>query len=120
VASGQITIYDDPTIPGFRGSYNIDDEGTLPEKTLLVEAGILKEFLQDKLSARLMGQKANGHGRREDFTNWPLPRMSNTYIAPGKYSAEEINSVRSKKAFMSAVYPAVRWKTPENLLFRSP
>jgi len=89
VASGQITIYDDPTIPGFRGSYNIDDEGTLPEKTLLVEAGILKEFLQDKLSARLMGQKANGHGRREDFTNWPLPRMSNTYIAPGAYQLKK-------------------------------
>lgn len=101
VASRQITIYDDPTIPGFRGSYNIDDEGTLPEKTLLVEAGMLKEFLQDKLSARLMGQRANGHGRREDFTNWPLPRMSNTYIAPGAYPAEEIIQSVKKGFYVS-------------------
>ncbi|MDD8019729.1 MAG: TldD/PmbA family protein [Acidobacteriota bacterium] len=90
VASGQITIYDDPTIPGFRGSYNIDDEGTPAEKTLLVEKGSIRDFLYDKLSARLMEKKANGHGRREDFTNWPLPRMSNTYIARGEYSPGEI------------------------------
>lgn len=90
VASEQVTIYDDPTIPGFRGSYNIDDEGTRPERTLLIDRGLIKEFLQDKLSARLMGKKANGHGRREDFSHWPLPRMSNTYLAPGEYSPEEI------------------------------
>jgi TldD protein len=90
VASGQISIYDDPTIPGFCGSYNIDDEGTRPEKTLLVDKGIIIEFLQDRLSAKSMGKKSNGHGRREDFTHWPLPRMSNTYLAPGEYSPEEI------------------------------
>lgn len=90
VASEQVTIYDDPTIPGFRGSYNIDDEGTRPEKTLVIDRGVIKEFLQDKLSARLMGKKANGHGRRQDYSHWPLPRMSNTYLAPGEYAPEEI------------------------------
>lgn len=95
VGSEQITIYDDPTIPGFRGSYNVDDEGTLPEKTLLIEKGKVKSFLQDRLSARLMKKPVNGHGRRQDFTNWPVPRMSNTYIDRGEYSAEEIiRSVR--------------------------
>ncbi|MBC7361047.1 MAG: TldD/PmbA family protein [Candidatus Aminicenantes bacterium] len=95
VGSEQITIYDDPTIPGFRGSYNVDDEGTLPEKTLLIEKGKVKGFLQDRLSARLMKKPVNGHGRRQDFTNWPIPRMSNTYIDRGEYSAEEIiRSVR--------------------------
>lgn len=95
VGSEQLTIYDDPTIPGFRGSYNIDDEGYHPQKTLLVEKGVVQGFLQDRLSARLMKQQLNGHGRRQDFSNWPLPRMGNTYIDRGEYSTEEIiRSVR--------------------------
>lgn len=95
VGSEQLTIYDDPTIPGFRGSYNIDDEGYRPQKTLLVEKGVVRGFLQDSLSARLMKQQLNGHGWRQDFSNWPLPRMGNTYIDRGEYSPEEIiRSVR--------------------------
>ncbi|MGB9907797.1 MAG: TldD/PmbA family protein [Candidatus Saccharicenans sp.] len=98
VGSEQLNIYDDPTIPGFRGSYNIDDEGHRPQKTLLVEKGVVRSFLQDGLSARLMKQQPTGHGRRQDFSNWPLPRMGNTYIDRGEYSAEEI--LRSvKKGF---------------------
>lgn len=90
IGAETITIYDDPTIPFFRGSYNIDDEGTIPEKTCLVYQGILTDLLQDKLSARMLGKKTNGHGRRQDHTCIPIPRMSNTFIDKGEFSAEEI------------------------------
>ncbi|RFT15365.1 MAG: TldD protein, part of TldE/TldD proteolytic complex [Candidatus Saccharicenans subterraneus] len=95
VGSEQLNIYDDPTRPGFRGSYNFDDEGSRPHKTLLVEKGVVRGFLQDLLSARLMKKEPTGHGRREDFSCWPLPRMANTYIDRGDYDPEEIiRSVR--------------------------
>lgn len=90
VGTEQVNIYDDPTIPHFRGSYNIDDEGTIPRKTLLIEKGVVREFLQDRLSAGLMNLSLTGHGRRQDFTSFPLPRMSNTYIDRGEYDPEEI------------------------------
>lgn len=90
IGADRVTIYDDPTIPFFRGSYNIDDEGTIPEKTCLISQGILTDLLQDKLSARMMGKQSNGHGRRQDHTCIPIPRMSNTFIDKGEFSAEEI------------------------------
>jgi len=90
VGSSQINIYDNPTIPHFRGSYNIDDEGTIPKKTLLIKKGIVKGFLQDRLSAKLMKMPLTGHGRRQDYTCIPIPRMSNTYIDKGEYSPEKI------------------------------
>jgi TldD protein len=103
VGSEQIYIYDDPTIPFFRGSYNIDDEGTLPEKTPLIEGGKLVGLLQDRLSARLMNKPLTGHGRRQDYTCMPIPRMSNTYIDKGEYDPEEI--IRSvKKGFYADRY----------------
>jgi TldD protein len=95
VASSLLTIYDDPTIPHSRGSYNIDDEGTIPQKTVLINKGKMSGMLQDRLSAKLMRSSPTGHGRREDFTCIPLPRMSNTYIEKGDYDPEEIiKSVR--------------------------
>jgi len=91
VGSELVTIYDDPTIPSFRGSYNVDDEGTPPRKTLLVEKGVVRGLLQDRLSSRLMGGAAlTGHGRRQDYSHWPLPRMANTYIAAGDDAPEDI------------------------------
>jgi TldD protein len=90
VGSSQVTIYDDPTIPNFRGSYNIDDEGTIPKKTLLIERGKIAGLLQDRLSAKLMRRPLTGHGRRQDYSCIPVPRMSNTYIDRGKYSPDEI------------------------------
>jgi len=90
VGSEQIFIYDDPTIPFFRGSYNIDDEGTIPKKTSLIERGKLVGLLHDRLSARLMNKPLTGHGRRQDYTCIPIPRMSNTHIAEGEYDPEEI------------------------------
>jgi len=90
VGSSQVTIYDDPTIPNFRGSYNIDDEGTIPKKTLLIERGKMAGLLQDRLSAKLMRRPLTGHGRRQDYSCIPIPRMSNTYIDRGRYSPDEI------------------------------
>ena len=85
-----LTIYDDPTLPSFRGSYNVDDEGTIPQKTPLIVKGELVGLLQDRLSSRLMGLPLTGHGRRQDYTCIPLPRMSNTYIDKGEHDPEEI------------------------------
>lgn len=90
VGSSQVTIYDDPTIPYFRGSYNIDDEGTIPKKTLLIERGKIAGLLQDRLSAKLMRRPLTGHGRRQNYSCIPVPRMSNTYIDRGRYSPDEI------------------------------
>ncbi|MFQ6070517.1 MAG: TldD/PmbA family protein [Candidatus Aminicenantales bacterium] len=90
VAGSQVNIIDDPTIPGFRGSYNIDDEGTLPRKTLLIEKGTVKNFLQDRLSSKIMRMPLTGHGRRQDYTCIPMPRMANTFIERGEYAPEEI------------------------------
>jgi TldD protein len=90
VGSSLLTIYDDPTRPSFRGSYSIDDEGTPPVKTLLIDRGVVHSFLQDRLSARLMGRELTGHGRRQDYTCIPIPRMSNTYVDRGQEDPEDI------------------------------
>ncbi len=103
VADSQVSIYDDPTIPHSRGSYNIDDEGTIPNKTLLINQGKLAGLLQDRLSAKLMKKSLTGHGRRQDYTCIPIPRMSNTYVDKGEYSPEEI--IKSvKKGFYAHKY----------------
>jgi TldD protein len=95
VGSGLVTIIDDPTIPGYRGSYNIDDEGTVPRPALLIEKGKAVGLLQDFLTARFFKAAPTGHGRREDYSFWPLPRMSNIYIAAGPHDPGEIiGSVR--------------------------
>jgi len=103
VANPQVNIYDDPTIPHFRGSYNIDDEGTIPQKTVLIEKGVVKGLLQDRLSAKLMNMPLTGHGRRQGYAHIPIPRMSNTYIKQGEYDPEEI--IKSvKKGFYAEKY----------------
>jgi TldD protein len=90
VASTQCTVVDDGTLPQRRGSLNVDDEGTPTEKTVLIENGILRGYMQDKLNAHLMGMRSTGNGRRESYAHLPMPRMTNTYMLPGKYSPEEI------------------------------
>lgn len=90
VAASGCTVVDDGTLIGRRGSLNIDDEGTPTQCTTLIENGILKGYMQDKLNARLMGTKSTGNGRRESFSSLPLPRMTNTYMLPGTYPHEEI------------------------------
>jgi len=95
VASDLCTIVDDGTLPSRRGSLSIDDEGTPTEKTVLIENGILRGYMQDKLNARLMGAKLTGNGRRESYAHVPMPRMTNTYMMPGEHHPAEI--IRSVK-----------------------
>jgi TldD protein len=90
VASALCTVVDDGTLPGRRGSLTIDDEGTPSSCTTLIEGGVLKGYLQDKLNARLMGTHSTGNGRRESFAHLPMPRMTNTYMRPGPHEPEEI------------------------------
>ena len=90
VASPLITVVDDPTLPQKRGSYAFDDEGIPSQRTLLVEEGILKRYLYDRLTALKEGVESTGNGRRESYQHKPIPRMSNTLIAPGKTKPEEI------------------------------
>ncbi|MGJ0483391.1 MAG: metalloprotease TldD [Methylomicrobium sp.] len=90
VASDLCTVVDDGALPGRRGSLNIDDEGTPTEQTILIEKGILKGYMQDKMNARLMGVKPTGNGRRESYAHAPMPRMTNTYMLPGPHNPEEI------------------------------
>ncbi len=90
VASGQCTIVDDGTIANRRGSLAVDDEGTPTEYTVLVENGVLRGYMQDKLNARLMGVAPTGNGRRESFAHVPMPRMTNTYMLAGDHDADEI------------------------------
>ncbi|MEI2789418.1 MAG: metalloprotease TldD [Steroidobacteraceae bacterium] len=90
VAARGITIVDDGTLAARRGSLNVDDEGTPTQCTTLIEDGCLRGYLQDKLNARLMGMKPTGNGRRESFAALTLPRMTNTYMLPGRHAPEEI------------------------------
>ena len=84
------TIVDDGTIPGRRGSLTIDDEGVPSQNTMLIEKGILKNYMQDRHNARLMGMQPTGNGRRESYAHLPLPRMTNTYMLPGESDPQEI------------------------------
>mgnify|MGYP001413252849 FL=1 len=90
VASDQITVVDDGTILNRRGSLTIDDEGTPSQNTVLIENGVLKNFMQDRLNARLMNQNPTGNGRRQSYAHIPMPRMTNTYMLKGKYEHEEL------------------------------
>ncbi|RMG32802.1 MAG: metalloprotease TldD [Gammaproteobacteria bacterium] len=90
VASPLCTVVDDGSLPERRGSLNIDDEGTPTGETVLIENGILKGYLQDKMNARLMGMAPTGNGRRESYAHLPMPRMTNTYMRPGEHDPQEI------------------------------
>ena len=83
VAAPGVTVVDDGTIAGRRGSINIDDEGTPPARNVLIEDGILTGYMQDRQNARLMGVAPTGNGRRESFANVPMPRMTNTFMPGG-------------------------------------
>ncbi|MFH1379864.1 MAG: TldD/PmbA family protein [bacterium] len=100
VASPLITVVDDPTIPDRRGSYRYDDEGNPAQKTVLIEKGFLKTFLYDVHSARKENIQSNGHGRRQSYRSRPIPRMSNTYIAPGTDDPAEIIGSLSEGLFV--------------------
>ena len=101
VASSKVTVVDNGTIAGRRGSLNVDDEGSPTQETVLIENGVLKGYLSDKLSARLMGIGNTGSGRRESYQAIPMPRMTNTYMLAGDDAPEDI--LRSVKRGLYAV-----------------
>ncbi|MEY2594452.1 MAG: metalloprotease TldD, partial [Pseudomonadota bacterium] len=95
VAAKGVTVLDDGTIPDRRGSLNVDDEGQASQRTVLIEDGILRGYIQDSMNARLMKVRPTGNGRRESYAHVPMPRMTNTYMLAGDKAPEEI--VRSIK-----------------------
>jgi TldD protein len=101
VAAPECTVVDDGTLARRRGSLNIDDEGTPTQCTTLIENGVLRGYMQDRLNARLMGVAPTGNGRRESFAHVTLPRMTNTYMRPGPHAPEEI--IRSVERGIYAV-----------------
>lgn len=101
VASKHCTVIDDGTIKDRRGSLNIDDEGTKGQRNVLIENGILKGYMQDKLNARLMGVAPTGNGRRESYAHLPLPRMTNTFMLNGDCEHEELISSVKKGIYAS-------------------
>ena len=101
VASPGVTIVDDGTLPGRRGSLNVDDEGEPTQCTTLIEDGVLVGYMQDSLNARLMGMTPTGNGRRESFAHLVMPRMTNTYMLAGTHEPEEM--IRSVKRGLYAV-----------------
>jgi TldD protein len=90
VAAPGVTVFDDGTIPGRRGSLTIDDEGTPTERTVLIEDGVLVGYMQDRQSARLMGMSSTGNARRQSFAHMPMPRMTNTGMLGGKDKREDM------------------------------
>jgi TldD protein len=90
VASSLVTVIDDATLPHRRGSYRFDDEGTPSQRTVLVDRGILSGYMYDKFTAARDGVASTGNGRRESYRHRPLPRMSNTFIAPGDAASDEV------------------------------
>lgn len=101
VASSKVTVVDNGRIAARRGSLNVDDEGSATRETVLIENGILRGYLTDKLSARLMGTESTGSGRRESYQDFPMPRMTNTYMLAGEDDPDEI--LRSVKRGLYAV-----------------
>ncbi|MBV9670845.1 MAG: metalloprotease TldD, partial [Acidobacteriales bacterium] len=101
VASSKVTVVDEGTMPNRRGSLNVDDEGNPTQRTVLIENGVLKGYMSDKLSSRLMGIANTGNGRRESYEHIPMPRMTNTYMLAGEDSPEDI--IRSVKRGLYAV-----------------
>ncbi len=101
VASELCTVIDQGDLPDRRGSLNIDDEGNPTSQTVLIEKGVLREFLQDKLSSRLTGARLTGNGRRESYRHMPMPRMTNTFMLSGESDPHEI--IRSVKRGLYAV-----------------
>ncbi|HEX4154265.1 MAG TPA: metalloprotease TldD [Acidobacteriaceae bacterium] len=101
VASSKVTVVDNGRMPGRRGSLNVDDEGNQTQETVLIENGVLRGYLSDKLSARLMGMPNTGSGRRESYQAIPMPRMTNTYMLAGEDEPADI--IRSVKRGLYAV-----------------
>jgi TldD protein len=107
VGSDLVTLVDDATVPHLRGSFNVDDEGTPSRRNILIEKGILRGYMYDKLTARQLGSSSTGNGRRQSFRHYPLVRMTNTFLLPGQSKPEEVYAATKKglyaKGFVGGV-----------------
>ena len=112
VATAGVTVVDDGAMDQRRGSLTIDDEGTPTGRTVLIEDGILKGYLQDRLNARLMGMAPTGNGRRESFAHAPMPRMTNTFMLAGKDEPGRADRAGSRTAFTPRASAAARSTSP--------
>lgn len=101
VAAAGCTVVDDGTLANRRGSLNVDDEGTKTQRTVLIEDGILRGYMMDKMNARLMNMPATGNGRRESYAHLPMPRMTNTYLLAGAYTPDEIIATVDKGLYVA-------------------
>jgi TldD protein len=99
VAEKGVTVVDDGTLENLRGSLTIDDEGTPADRTVLIEDGILKGYMFDRMNARLMGAKPTGNGRRQSYAHAPMPRMTNTYMLGGSHQHDEIIATVKKGVY---------------------
>ncbi len=99
VASEQCTVVDEGLFENMRGTINVDDEGNSPQSTVLIENGILRGYMSDRISAKKLGVQPSGNGRRQAYNHPPIPRMTNTYLIAGKYDAEEILASVKKGIF---------------------
>ena len=102
VASELCTVIDSGELPNRRGSLNVDDEGYVAKEKVLIEKGILRGFMVDRLSAKIMGVESTGSGRRESYQSAPMPRMTNTYLAPGPHTHDEIMGSVKKGLYCAA------------------
>jgi TldD protein len=102
VAAEGVSVVDDGTLPDRRGSLSVDDEGTPSQTTLLIENGVLRGYMQDRMNARLLGAAPTGNGRRQSFAHAPMPRMTNTYMLAGNHDPREI--LASVKSGLYAVH----------------
>jgi TldD protein len=96
-------MIDDGTLPNYRGTINYDDEGTPAQRNVLIENGVLNGYMNDILSARQLGMKRTGNGRRESFRYIPIPRMTNTFIAQGKDDPAEILASTKKGIYVQSL-----------------
>jgi len=103
IASEITSLADDGTVPGARGTINVDDEGVPSQKTILIENGVCTNFLYDRLNAKLMNAQLTGNGRRQSYQHFPIPRMTNTYLMPGNDDPEDILKSVKKGIYISRI-----------------
>ncbi len=103
IATKMVSLADNGTVPGARGSINVDDEGTPSQNTILIKDGICTGFLYDNLNAKLMKTKSTGNGRRESYQHYPIPRMTNTYLLAGKDDPEDILKSVKKGIYIAKI-----------------
>ena len=112
VATKGVTVVDDGTLPDRRGSLTVDDEGTPTNCNVLIEDGILKGYMQDRMNARLLGAAPTGNGRRQSFAHAPMPRMTNTYMLAGDARPAGDHRARSSAGSMRSISAAARSTSP--------